>query len=129
MLLEFSVENFLSFKDEMTLNMIASSDKSLDNNLINCNDNNLIKCAVVYGPNASGKTNLLKSIGFVKSMVINSHKNQKGDAIPGLFAIGVDTGGWEAETYNVRLSGSTFSFALNSGRIAGENAVRMLAIT
>ena len=81
MLLEFSVENFLSFKDKMTLNMIASSDKSLDNNLINYNGNNLIKCAVVYGPNASGKTNLLKSIGFVKSMVINSHKNQKGDAI------------------------------------------------
>lgn len=61
--------------------MIASIDKSLDNNLIDYNDNNLIKCAVIYGPNASGKTNLLKSMRFVRFMVMNSHKNQKGDKI------------------------------------------------
>lgn len=44
--------------------------------------------------------------------------------IPGLFAAGIDTGGWESETYCVLLSGSTFGFAINSGRIAGENAAR-----
>jgi fumarate reductase flavoprotein subunit len=42
--------------------------------------------------------------------------------IPGLYAAGVDTGGWESDTYNAVLSGTTFGFALNSGRIAGENA-------
>jgi fumarate reductase flavoprotein subunit len=45
-------------------------------------------------------------------------------AISGLYAAGVDTGGWETNTYCAALAGSTFGFALNSGRIAGENAVR-----
>jgi len=42
--------------------------------------------------------------------------------IPGLYAAGVCVGGWESETYCYILSGSTVGFALNSGRIAGENA-------
>ena len=44
--------------------------------------------------------------------------------IPGLFAAGNDAGGWESETYCVLLSGSKFGFAINSGRIAGENAAK-----
>ncbi|MEJ2738807.1 MAG: FAD-dependent oxidoreductase [Dehalococcoidia bacterium] len=42
--------------------------------------------------------------------------------IPGLYAGGNDTGGWESDTYNVELSGAALGFAINSGRIAGENA-------
>jgi fumarate reductase flavoprotein subunit len=52
--------------------------------------------------------------------------NQQDHPIAGLFAAGNDTGGWEPETYNVHLSGSTFGFALNSGRIAGENAAKFV---
>jgi fumarate reductase flavoprotein subunit len=44
--------------------------------------------------------------------------------ITGLYAVGVDTGGWEPDTYNARLAGTTLGFAVNSGRIAGENAVK-----
>jgi fumarate reductase flavoprotein subunit len=47
--------------------------------------------------------------------------------IPGLYAAGIDTGGWESETYSFVLSGSTFGFAINSGRIAGENAVKYVS--
>jgi fumarate reductase flavoprotein subunit len=42
--------------------------------------------------------------------------------IPGLFAMGNDTGGWVSDTYYYVVPGTAFSFALNSGRIAGENA-------
>jgi fumarate reductase flavoprotein subunit len=42
--------------------------------------------------------------------------------IPGLYAAGVATSGWESETYCSDLSGSAFGYAINSGRIAGENA-------
>jgi fumarate reductase flavoprotein subunit len=42
--------------------------------------------------------------------------------IPGLYAAGVDTGGWESDTYCIILAGATLGFAINSGRIAGENA-------
>jgi fumarate reductase flavoprotein subunit len=44
--------------------------------------------------------------------------------IPGLYATGVDTGGWEADTYNIVLAGHSIAFAVNSGRIAGENAAK-----
>jgi fumarate reductase flavoprotein subunit len=66
----------------------------------------------------------LTTIGGIK---INEHmevvdKNEK--AIPGLYAVGNDTGGWESDTYDADLSGTTLGFAINSGRIAAENAAR-----
>ena len=48
-------------------------------------------------------------------------------AIPGLFAAGVVTSGWESEIYCSELSASAFGFAINSGRIAGENAAAYLS--
>jgi fumarate reductase flavoprotein subunit len=51
----------------------------------------------------------------------------QGRPVPGLYAGGIDTGGWEPETYNVLLSGSAVGFAFNSGRIAGENIVKYLS--
>ncbi len=50
-----------------------------------------------------------------------------GKRIPGLYAAGVATGGWEAETYDYRLTGHLVGFSINGGRIAGENAVEYLA--
>jgi fumarate reductase flavoprotein subunit len=47
--------------------------------------------------------------------------------IPGLFAAGTTAGCWESESYCYRLTGHLVGFALNSGRIAGENAVRYLS--
>jgi fumarate reductase flavoprotein subunit len=53
--------------------------------------------------------------------------NTQGRPVPGLYAGGIDTGGWEPETYNVLLSGSAVGFAFNSGRIAGENIVNYIS--
>jgi fumarate reductase flavoprotein subunit len=50
--------------------------------------------------------------------------NQQDDPIPGLYGAGSVVGGWESDTYCLQLSGSAFGFALNSGRIAGENAAQ-----
>jgi fumarate reductase flavoprotein subunit len=47
--------------------------------------------------------------------------------IPGLFAAGSTTGCWESESYCYHLTGHLVGFALNSGRIAGENAVRYIS--
>lgn len=63
--------------------------------------------------------------GTIGGIKVNEHMevlDKQDKPIPGLYAGGVDVGGWQIETYNVALAGSTFSFALNSGRIAGENA-------
>ena len=55
--------------------------------------------------------------------------DEQDRAIPGLYAVGAGTGGWESDTYCLELSGSAFGFAINSGRIAGENAVQYVGCT
>jgi len=88
MLIGFSVGNYKSFKETVTLSMVASSiteeDKELDeNNLFPINDKlSLLKSAAIYGANASGKSNLVAAINFMKWFVLNSSKEtQVSDAI------------------------------------------------
>jgi fumarate reductase flavoprotein subunit len=50
--------------------------------------------------------------------------NHQENPIPGLYAGGDVAGGWESDTYCMSLAGSAFGFAVNSGRIAGENAAK-----
>lgn len=74
MLIEVSVENFLSIKDRITLSLEASASKNLPNNKIKFSKKEeLLKSAVIYGSNASGKTNLIKAIVFMWGMVKSSH--------------------------------------------------------
>jgi fumarate reductase flavoprotein subunit len=68
-------------------------------------------------------------VGTIGGIKINERMeviDTRDKPIPGLYAGGVDTGGWEPETYNVLLTGSTAGFAFNSGHIAGENITRFL---
>ena len=84
MLIEFSVKNFLSIKDRVTLSMVASKDTSHGNNLIKNADKgiDILNTAVLYGANASGKTTVLRAIGFLVKFLTMSHEMQKGRKIP-----------------------------------------------
>ena len=73
MLIEFSVKNFLSFKDKVTLSMEKSKGNENSENIITNNDINLLKTTAIYGANASGKSNLLKALTCAILMVRNSH--------------------------------------------------------
>lgn len=53
--------------------------------------------------------------------------NKQDDPIPGLYAGGDTTGGWQTDTYCMVLAGSAMAFAINSGRIAGENAIKFIS--
>ena len=78
MIIEFSVENFLSFKDLATLSMISAKSfkEHSEFNLIDVDKNlKLLKSAVIYGNNASGKSNLLEAMGFMKATVLNSFRD------------------------------------------------------
>ncbi|MEP6542564.1 ATP-binding protein [Microcoleus vaginatus GB1-A2] len=88
MLIGFSVGNYKSFKETVTLSMVASSiteeDKELnENNVFPINDKlSLLKSAAIYGANASGKSNLVAAINFMKWFVLNSSKEtQVSEAI------------------------------------------------
>ena len=72
MLIEFSVKNFLSFKDKVTLSMEkGSGDENIDN-IISTDITSLLKTAAIYGANASGKSNILKAFTCAILMVRNS---------------------------------------------------------
>ncbi len=76
MLLEFSVGNFLSFKEIKTLNLVASSISDYkESNIINTDRHTLIKGAVIYGPNASGKSNLIRAMSTMKRIVMSFHQS------------------------------------------------------
>ena len=80
MLIEFSVGNYKSFKEQVTFSMVAANlvakDKKLDeNNVFEVDDDlKLLKSAAIYGANASGKSNLDKALGFMRWFMINSSK-------------------------------------------------------
>jgi len=75
MIIEFSIENFRSIKDRLTLSMDSGPGKKLPQNLIAIDEKQtLIKSAAIYGPNASGKSNLIKGLFFMWYMVTQSHK-------------------------------------------------------
>ncbi|HEO64685.1 MAG TPA: ATP-binding protein, partial [Spirochaetes bacterium] len=83
MLIQFSVENYLSFKQRETLNMVASSDQSLDNNVnknVQDTDMNLLKSVGIYGANGSGKSNLIKALDFMRDFVLKSSKEGQIDS-------------------------------------------------
>lgn len=78
MLLEFSVENFLSFKDLTTLSMISAKSfkEHLDTHTIELDKKvRLLKSAVIYGNNASGKSNLIRAMAFMKATILNSFRD------------------------------------------------------
>jgi len=85
MLLEFQIENYLSFKDNATLSMLASSSNSkeeLPESIINIGKYQVLTSAAIYGANASGKSNFLKAIRFMKDFIFNSARgSQVGDKI------------------------------------------------
>ena len=69
MLIEFSVKNFRSIKDKMTLSFLASSDHTHEDQLILEGNKRLLPVAVLYGANASGKSNLLRALQTMQDMV------------------------------------------------------------
>lgn len=83
MLVEFSVENYLSFKDKVTFSMVASDDNSHEEtNIITLADGKrYLKSAVIYGANASGKSNLLKALSFMGDFVYFAHSKRPKDPI------------------------------------------------
>lgn len=73
MLLEFKVKNFLSFKDEVCLDLKATNITDFgESNLIHTDRHNILKGAVIYGANSSGKSNLIKAMSTMRRIVFQS---------------------------------------------------------
>ncbi len=97
MLIEFTVGNYRSFRAPQTLSMVAapikSKDSTLDeNSVVYVKDNpTLLTSAAVYGANASGKSNLVEALAFMRRFVLHSPKETKA------------TGGIQAEAFRLNI--------------------------
>lgn len=88
MLLDFSVTNYRSIRERQTLSMAASAYfKELESlNTFDAGTGEkaprLLRSAVLYGPNASGKSTLIQALDFMQDRVLHSQKeSQAGDEI------------------------------------------------
>jgi len=76
---------------------------------------------------AKARTCFLGTMGGIKINHRAEAVDQYGSPISGLYAVGLDAGGLHAESYSMRdTSGIASAFAIISGRVAGENAVKYL---
>ena len=86
MLIEFNVANFRSFWEEQSLKMTANTKPELkETNTFNSGVKGiprLMRSACIYGPNASGKSNLVLAMKFMQNFVLSSAKeSQEGERI------------------------------------------------
>lgn len=84
MLIQFTIQNFLSFRDEITFSLIGvDSEKQHTDHLTKnatTEGHSLIPIAAIYGANAAGKSNFIKAISFVKKLVLEG--TQSSQIIP-----------------------------------------------
>ena len=84
MLLQFTIKNYKVFGDEIKLNMIASADDTRESdNVIDLPKFGLrvLKSAVMYGANASGKSKFIEAIQFMKQFILTSAETQSSRKI------------------------------------------------
>jgi len=129
MLVEFRIKNFRSLRDEQVLSMVASSDKSLlDTHALNTGLKaapHLLKSAVVYGANASGKSNLIKALQYMRGVVLESAALQPGQTFDRLnpFKLNATSVGQPTEfevTFILAGVRYQYGFAMNAQRIVSE---------
>jgi len=85
MLIEFSVGNFRSFKERATLSFVSTNTKARDtyinkNNTISVSDKlTLLTSLAIYGANASGKSNMVMALAFMRHLVLSSATESQAD--------------------------------------------------
>jgi len=71
MIIQFTIGNFLSFKEKHTISFRAkAADNTLPDSTFTTNKEKLLRTIAIYGANASGKSNLIKAFGFVRQFVL-----------------------------------------------------------
>ena len=96
MLLEFSVKNFRSIRDEQVFSMVASDEKGISNNKVRLKKYekiSVLNSAVVYGANGSGKTNLFLAFDIFRQLIYFSDTNGPDQRITQYMPYKLDSSG------------------------------------
>ena len=84
MIIEFEVANYRSLRDSLVLSMVAEAKEDHEDFIFQPEGQKmpLLKSCVIYGANASGKTNVLRGLRELQRLVVNSSDLKVGDVIP-----------------------------------------------
>ncbi len=84
MIIDFTIENFRSIKEKQTFSLTAGSGKKHSANFFeneNYSNLKLLKTSVIYGANASGKTNIIRALHAFRYLILFSSDLKPGDNI------------------------------------------------
>lgn len=82
MIINFSLQNFGSVKDKQTLTFEADKSDHLENSyIIHTNGLRLLKIALIYGANASGKSTILKALEFLRDIVLEPETKKTDELV------------------------------------------------
>lgn len=82
MILNIKIENFRSIKDQVCVSFEATRQRELQDNYINIrNIGSILKSSVIYGANASGKSNILIAFEAIEYLVLNSQNFKPNKSI------------------------------------------------
>ena len=83
MILKIEFENFFSIRDRVRIDFQAANintalTRELGHNVMEWNGVHVLKSVGLFGPNASGKSNIMKAVDFCCRLILNSHLNNEG---------------------------------------------------
>lgn len=124
MILELKFKNFLSFKDEVVFSFEATSDKYLEDYYVAEPEPGvrILKMAMIYGANASGKSNVLHAFDFVRSFVkrIPSQSEKSTEFIPFKFVDNQDLPGSFDMIFYIEGTKYKYSLVLDEEKVHSE---------
>lgn len=126
MLLNFKVKNFRSIKDEIVLDLQATNDKTMAEEAIFEQEKvSFLKSVAIYGPNASGKSNIMKAFVVFRSMILESllRSNLAVDLPNEFFKLSAETENKPSlfeMTFLLDGDIFTYGFEINKKRVCGE---------
>ena len=129
MLITFTIQNWMSFRDKAGFSMVASKEQQHGTRLAKLNKYRMrtLPTSVIYGGNASGKTNLFLAISFAKQFIIRGSQpdaliatepfqlNEEYLRTPSLF------------TFEILIKGDIyeFSFSVTAAQVIEEKLVQI----
>lgn len=128
MIAEFSIENFFSIKSPQKISFEPSSDAFMtDEYTYEVKEGvRLLKIGIIYGANASGKTNILKAIEFFSRLVLimPQNRNEKTGVVPFMLDDTSRNGKTKMSmTFYINQSKYILSFELDAKRIYSETLI------
>jgi hypothetical protein len=124
MILEFKIKNYLSFKDEVTFSFEATADTTLDEYYVReiVPGVRVLKLGIIYGANASGKSNLISAFDFLSLFIRKNRqdKSEETEFVPFMFGKTKDEPGRFELTFYVDTRKFIYSFVMDAQTVFDE---------